>query len=399
MDSGVEWIFFCNFAVLKFRVGLMWDKCPAMFIIHSYRRMKRIGIWMMLALLIVLAGCGKGDNFKVSGVIDGADDFSVVVEKADFNGVWQPIDSTRTDRNGQFEMKVHSAGVPEIYRLVIDKRYIYFPVDSTENINVETTMAGFGVTYTLSGSRQAELFAEFDRDVMHLAALNKDSVENFKRNCFNRYIKDGKGNLLSYYILTKSVNGKLLFDPSVTSDVKYYSAVATIYKQFNPEDPRADILEKMAIQGMKKRNREMGKKVVVNANERKVVEVTLPGIDGKPHTLSSVMIQGKPTVVAFTSIKDASNPALTLKLRELYDKRGGNLTIYHVNVDGDRYAWRDAAGNLPWTSVYADSRVDGVPLRDYNVSSVPTFFIYSPAGELTDRAENIEGLESILGAY
>lgn len=354
---------------------------------------------MMLALLIVLAGCGKGDNFKVSGVIDGADDFSVVVEKADFNGVWQPIDSTRTDRNGQFEMKVHSAGVPEIYRLVIDKRYIYFPVDSTENINVETTMAGFGVTYTLSGSRQAELFAEFDRDVMHLAALNKDSVENFKRNCFNRYIKDGKGNLLSYYILTKSVNGKLLFDPSVTSDVKYYSAVATIYKQFNPEDPRADILEKMAIQGMKKRNREMGKKVVVNANERKVVEVTLPGIDGKPHTLSSVMIQGKPTVVAFTSIKDASNPALTLKLRELYDKRGGNLTIYHVNVDGDRYAWRDAAGNLPWTSVYADSRVDGVPLRDYNVSSVPTFFIYSPAGELTDRAENIEGLESILGAY
>lgn len=350
-------------------------------------------------LMLILGSCGGSDSFKVSGVIEGADDASVVVEKADYNGLWQPIDSTRTKGDGKFDIKVAHAGVPEIYRLVVDGKYIYFPVDSTEHVEVTTSVAGFGHDYTLAGSNQAVAFAEFDKSLTKLKLSDAAAVDKFKRDVFNRYIKDGRGNLISYYVLTKTVNGRLLFDPADPADVKFYSAVANIFKQFNPDDPRTKVLEQMAIEGMKKRNAAMGKQVVLNANELRVIEIDLPGIAGSNVKLSETMTSGRPTVVAFTTIQDPNNPQLLMRLRELYQNRGGNLTIYHVNVNGDRYTWRDGARNLPWTSVYAESSIDGKILRDYNVSEVPTFFVYNAAGELVDRAENYEGLAAILQAY
>lgn len=354
---------------------------------------------VMAMAFCLLAACNDKNNFRLEGVIEGADDASLVVERADYNGVWQPIDSTRTGGDGKFKIDVASAGVPEIYRLVLDGKYIYFPVDSTEHIRVESSLGGFGREYSLSGSEQARKFEEFDKALLRLPVTVADSVALFKKNVFNKYIKDSRGNLLGYYVLTKSVNGNLLFDPRDTSDVKYYSAVATIFKEFRPDDPRTAVLEQMALEGMKRRNKEMGRKMVVNANELKVIEIDLPGPDGKNHRLSETLRAGRPGIVVFTSQKDANTPGINVRLRELYDRRGGNISIYHVNVDGDRYAWKDGAVNLPWTSVYASAASDGKTLRDYNVSEVPTFFIYSPQGELINRAEDIEGLEAILGSY
>lgn len=354
--------------------------------------MKKLMIGALAA--VMLCACGEKDTFEVKGEIEGADGTLVVVERADYSGYWQALDSTRTNGSGRFSIDVRSAGVPEIYRLRMGDAYIYFPVDSTENVKIATSVKGFGRDYTVEGSEQAKNFAEFDKEVMRLDVGNKKASEDFKRKVFSKYIRGSQGNLMSYYVLTKSVGGKLLFDPSDSEDVKYYSAVATAYKQFHPEDPRAGVLEQMALQGMKKRNKEMGKKVVVNAAELKVLDISLPGIDGKEKKLSSTIEGGKPCIVMFTSIQDKNNPALMLKLKELYGSR--NICIYNVNVGGDRFAWRNSAQNLPWTSVYADMNIDGPVLQRYNVGAIPTFFIYNSSGELVDRADTYEQLKTKL---
>ncbi|MCM1290792.1 MAG: DUF4369 domain-containing protein [Prevotella sp.] len=353
----------------------------------------------IFAVATLAEGCSSDDTFRVSGVIEGADDMSVVVEKADYNGYWTPIDSTHTNNNGKFKLNVAAADRPEIYRLSVDGRYIYFPVDSTENISLNTTLKNFGVSYTLEGSEQARDFAIFDQEAIKLISKDDTAREQFKRDVFNKYIKDRKGKLISYYVLTKSLDGKLLYDPTRSEDLKYFNAVATIFKNFNPDDPRTAVLEQMALQGLKKRNREMGKKNVVNATVLDVIDISLPGIDGNNKTLMQTIQPGKPTVLIFTSLKDTNTPEITLKLRELYDSKSGRINFYHVNVDGDRYAWRDAAKNLPWTSVYADTQIDGKTLRDYNITEVPMYFIYNQNSELVNRAENIETLSSILSAY
>lgn len=357
---------------------------------------RKIIFQAIAGLAVLLSGCGEKNSFRVDGVVDGADKASLVVERADYNGVWQPVDSVKTSADGSFSMKVAAAGAPEIYRLVLDGKYIYFPVDSTENIHIETTLKGFGSDYSVGGSSQAALFEKFDKSLMRVNIENEDSLDAFKKRVFNAYIKDGRGNLLSYYVLTKSIGNRLLFNPEDTRDVKYYSAVATIYKNFNPEDPRAAVLERMAIEGLKKRNRELGKKVVVNANEVKIIEIALPGTDGSTKRLSEVLVSGHPGIVVFTGNADKNTPAINLRLRELYDRRGGNLSIYQIGVDGDRYDWKNGASNLPWTSVYASSASDGKVFRDYNVGVVPAFFIYSSAGELTKRVDDISELEAAL---
>lgn len=347
------------------------------------------------ALMCVLLGaCAEGDTFKVKGEIDGADDALVVVERADYSGNWQALDSVRTSGSGRFSLGIKSAGVPEIYRLRMGDAYIYFPVDSTETVEINTSMKGFGRDYTVEGSEQAKNFAEFDRDVMRLDIGDRKALSDFKRRVFTKYIRGTQGNLMSYYVLTKSVGGRLLFDPGDSEDVKYYSAVATAFKQYRPDDPRASVLERMALQGMKMRNKELGKKVVVNASELKVIEISLPGTDGRERKLSSTIEAGKPCVVMFTSIRDNNSPALMLKMKELYGTR--DIRIFNVNVGGDRFAWRDAASNLPWTSVYADPDTDSGVLQSYNVGNVPTFFIYDAGGDLVDRAETFEQLKGKL---
>ena len=72
------------------------------------------------------------------------------------------------------------------------------------------------------------------------------------------------------------------------------------------------------------------------------------------------------------------------------------MEIYNVSLDPDRYAWRDAAANLPWTTVYDPEGEYSTTARNYNVTELPAFFVYSPEGELVARASNFEELNAML---
>uniref|UniRef100_UPI001959E02A DUF4369 domain-containing protein n=1 Tax=Barnesiella sp. CU968 TaxID=2780099 RepID=UPI001959E02A len=83
-------------------------------------------------------------KFKVSGEVEGGADRSLVLEKSDFYGRWIPVDSVRIKSSGKFEMESDAPASPEIYRLSLDGKFIYFPVDSIESITVDSPAANFG---------------------------------------------------------------------------------------------------------------------------------------------------------------------------------------------------------------------------------------------------------------
>lgn len=348
---------------------------------------------LMAALAAVASSCGDAE-FKVSGEVYGGEGKTVILEKSDFYGRWIPVDSTHIGNNGQFSIKSDAPASPDIYRLALGDRFIYFPVDSIESLKVTSDAADFGVKFSLEGTPQAERMAQFEKSLQKLDMSVPDSVESFKRRAYMEYIRDGKGSIVSYYVLTKTLGGKSLFNPEDPSDAKYYAAVATQFQEFRPSDPHGPILRDVSLQAMKNRNRSQGKRMVIEASETKVLDIELQNEKGENTKLSDIIGKGKRVVVAFAMMNLPESPDFNRRLSEIRSSKG--VEIYHISFDTDHYAWRDAARNLPWITVIDPGGMSSDALVRYNVGSLPAFFIYDAGGELVDRASDLKELSKKL---
>lgn len=340
---------------------------------------------------LALCGCSE-DKFKVEGNVAGADGKSVVLEKADYYGRWIPIDSTRVKSGGKFSISADAPASPDIYRLSMGDRFIYFPVDSVEKIQVETSTAGFGTDFTLSGTPQAERLAAFEKELMKVNASDSAAMAGFKKDVYMKYIKDGNGSIVSYYVLTKIVDGRPLYDAADPADAKYYGAVATQFDTYRPGDPHGQMVKDATIRALRDRNRAAGKKTVVEANEIRVLDIALDNEKGEKVKLSDYLGRGKKVVVIFGMMNEPESPAFNRELARVYNAHAGAVEFFQVSLDAGQYEWREAAKNLPWITVIDPAGTASTALIDYNVTAMPAYYIYNEAGELTDRAENIDDL-------
>lgn len=343
----------------------------------------------------VLTGCGEA-KFKIDGEVSGADGKTLVLEKSDFGGVWVALDSTKIGNSGRFSISSPAPASPEIYRLSLGDRFVYLPVDSIEKLTLTTTDNDFGRKFSLTGTPQAELMAQFEQDLLALNSPDSTSMANFKRNVYTKYIQNGEGSILGYYVLTKIYGDKPLYDPADPQDAKYYAAVATQFDNFRPNDPHGRMVKEASLQAMRKHNSERGLKTVIEANEITVLEIDLPDASGKNRKLSEVIGKGKPVIVVFSMMNEAESPAFNRELARIYNSRGGNVEIYQVSFDEGRYEWRDAVANLPWINVIDPAGMSSTVLRDYNIGGLPAVFLYDANGELTDRPATLKDLEKKL---
>lgn len=346
-----------------------------------------------IILASTLPGC-KENEFKINGNIEGGADRSVVLEKPDFHGRWMPIDSARVSGDGKFSISYARPSAPEIFRLAFGDRYIYLPVDSTETLTVNSKASDFGTDFSVSGSLQAEKMAEFEKELLALDFNDAEKKEAFKRTVYSKYLKDARGGIISYYVLTKVVGDKPLYDIQDESDTKYYAAVATAFEQYRPNDPHAAMLREASIEALKRKNSAAGRKRVVEAEEIKIIDIALPDENGKEVKLSETVGKGKRGVMVVTMMNEKESPAINKALSELQNGRGAN--IYMVSLDADQYSWRDAAKNLPWVTVSdPEGRNSGI-ITKYNIGSLPAFFIFDADGQLVDRAFSLEELNKKL---
>lgn len=355
---------------------------------------KGIAACFGIVLLLGATGCDRDPKFKVKGDIAGGEGKTLILSKADFAGRWIVVDSTHVGKNGEFSFQSASPASPEIYRLSLGDSFIYLPVDSVETIDVETSADKFGVDFKLSGTPQAEQMEAFEKELMKLGTPDSAQLENFKKSVYTKYIQDSHGGIMSYYVLTKIIGDKPLFDASNTSDMRYYAAVATQYDQFRPQDPHGKMVRETSLAGMRKRNSEQGKRRVVEAQEITILDIALPDENDKTRKLSELTGKGKPVVVVFGMMNAQESPAFNRQLAEF--KNGHNVDYYHVSLDADQYAWRDAARNLPWVTVIDARGMNSNAMTDYNVTTIPAFYIYDGSGELREKANDFKELEKKL---
>lgn len=353
---------------------------------------------LVVALLMLLTGACSGPSFKIEGVIDGADDENVILEKADFTGTWAIVDSAHTSADGNFAIKAPAPEFPDLYRLNFNGRYIYLPVDSVETLSLKTDAKSFGNPFSLSGSDQAVLMTDFCKRLNALPQGNQQALDDFKNWVLANVVLGAQGNptVMAYYALTCRLAEGQLFDMDNPADARVFAAVATAYKQYRPEDPRSATLEKMAIQAMKNLNKSQGRQRVVKAPESSIIDFELNDVNGNPVKLSSFTSAGRPTLLIFSLMGQDNSPEVNRGIAKLYETYGQRVNFIMVCLDTNIAQWRERVRAIPWKTVIDPTGNRSLVAANYNIKGLPTFFLFSSKGVLLDRAESFADLTKKL---
>ena len=101
----------------------------------------------------------------------------------------------------------------------------------------------------------------------------------------------------------------------------------------------------------------------------------------------------------FTAYTSEISPQLNKLLNDIYQQyHSRGLEIYQVSVDQDNVAWRQAAQNLPWITVFDPMSINSQTIGNYNVNGIPTTFIIKN-GEIVERVEDATRLKAAVGKY
>lgn len=358
-------------------------------------------IFAILVLVLLLNACSNSGEFSVKGNIDGANSETLLLE-APMNGRWFVLDSVKTSSNGDFKISRQAPKYPEIYRLRLNEKSIYFPIDSIDNIELKSTISDFGANYTLSGSENAVALMDVDKKTMSLIVpTNKDEVvkrENLKREFANRILAN-PSSIVAYYIINKYIGDSPLFDPANSTDLKIIGAVANAYNTYKPKDPRTSYLVSVLLEGQRARRAALGADTVY-LEETPLIDIKLEDNKGIDHNLRKVTSKGDVVILNFTLYTAEQSPLYNKALAEVYNKfKSQGLEIFQIAYDTDEFSWKTAAENLPWITVYDPAGPQSKNLTAYNVGSLPMIFIIDRNGEIVERVTDIAKLDSILKKY
>lgn len=349
-----------------------------------------------MATAALMAACTGKNEWTVNGQIEGADGQTLLLE-ASTNGRWYPLDSVSLPKSGNFTISHEAAGYPDIYRLRLADKTLYFPIDSIETVTVVSRADAFDKEYTLDGSDAAQRLMSVDRQLMAAVTSNAsgqlevDSI--LKRELARMMLADPAG-IVSYYILNKQLNGRPLYDPANKTDIRIIGAVANAFDQYRPNDPRTAYLKRLFLSSRKGATTQ-----AVTAREVPLLDIALYDDKGQEQKLSDAAAANKVVVLNFTVYGAEASPAYNIALNKAYERfHSSGMTIYQVSVNPDEYVWKQSARTLPWITVYNSPTGGSANLMNYNVTSLPTTFIIAN-GEIAERIDDIDNLQSILSRY
>ena len=359
--------------------------------------MKKIKFGILAGVAVVMAACG-GNNFNVTGKIEGANDSTKMVVEVANNGLWLIADSVTPNKNGEIKVSLPAPACPEIYRLRYNNKSIYFPIDSLDNVTINSSVEGFATDFTLGGTALAEEMMAVEKKAMQMHNATPEELKAWKKDLSNQILVN-PSSIMAYYIINKYIGNQPLFNPYDKEDIKIIGAVANAYNSFKPNDPRTAYLVALTMQG-RKLHEVKAEPTTVEVPEIPIIEIELQDNDGKMQKLSDVAAQGKVVLVNFTVLNDDLSPAFNKILMDVYDKnKSKGLEIYQISYDGNEFQWRQAAKNLPWITVYDGNGLYSAYLSMYNVQSLPSLFVINRKGEIVERITDINKIQPTVAKY
>ena len=359
--------------------------------------MKTIGKLLIISSLVLTVSCGNSNQWHLEGRIDGLGEKDLVVLEGNNQGYWYPMDTIEVRGNGSFSYSREAQGYPDIYRLRIGEKSLYFPIDSIATISLSAQAPDIDVNHSLSGTPQAENLERVDSllraEVSSAGAQAVTANASLKRELGKMILADPAG-IVPYYIISKRVGGQPLFNPVVKEDLRIIGAVANAFNEQRPSDPRTTYLRNLFISNRPKSGK-INEENVAYANEVRAFDINLFDNEGKKHSLLDLTSKGNVVILNFTAYTAQESPAFNVMLNKVYEKyHSQGLEIFQVAFDDDEYAWKQTAKNLPWTTVLNGAADGDKALRDYNVGSLPAIFIFDRNGDVVERVTDLNTLDS-----
>ena len=382
----------------------------------KYKHFCRLIIVCFICAIII--GCQKPDNFTVKGIVVGAVGQTLYLENTGLSSV-ELLDSVRIKSDGKFIFSMPRPKYPDFYRLRLKSQLIHFSVDSIETITFTADAHNFATSYSVEGSESSKAFKEItlaqldaNQELQKLRSSygmnlipdsmyqdNAEKAENEYKEIAKKYIFGAPMSPAAYFALFQQIDGMMFFDIYNKADSKAFGAVATSYKRFYPESPRAKQLENLALQSLKVTRGERQRTLdLLDVKEINFIDIELPDVNGKDIKLSDIA-EGKAVLVNFTAYQTEWSPLFNTRLYELYEKyKGRGFEIYQVSLDNDLHFWKNATSSIPWVSVHDPQTMYSSIAAIYNVRQLPALFLLNNKGIMVKRIDSIEAIENDIKA-
>lgn len=355
-------------------------------------------ILLMMVAIATLTAC-NGNKFHVDGTVEGAGDTTTLVLEQSSNGAWFIIDSVKVDKNGKFSVSAPAPEVPSIYQLRLGEQAICFPIDSLDHVTIKAKLPNFAADYTLTGSEHAEQVMKIDKEALKFATGKTEAEFAAWKDQLSRQIVADPSGIVAYYTINKYINGKPLFDPLNDNDLRIIGAVANAFNSFRPDDPRTNYLVNLLLDGQRRRRAMTAPTDTMFADMATLIDINLQDYNGKEYKLSKVAADNRIVLLNFTIYESEVSPKINKLLNDIYQAyHSRGLTIYQVSVDQNNVAWRQAAENLPWITVFDPLSINSQTIGAYNLTGIPTTFIIKNS-EIVERIEDVSLLKAAVAKY
>jgi hypothetical protein len=326
------------------------------------------------------------------------------------------VDSADLRNDGFFRFKKPRPQAPDFYRLRLKNQFINLSVDSTKTIKVQSDTLNFVCDYIVEGSSECtkikeltflqlatnEAYGKLQKqyDSMEISvdeyiAKAKEVVDAYKKKATN-YITSNPASASAYFALFQQINGSLIFDPYDKKDVKMYGAVANNWNVNYPDALRTKHLVNLFKNSLFVLRQEQNTARLNEVDSKQFFDITLPSVrDDKIH-LSEVSA-GKVTLLDFTAYESQNSLQHNMNLLKIFRKyEPQGFTIYQISLDRDKHFWKNAAVNLPWICVNDPQSIYSEIAKKYNVSNLPTGFLFGKNREIISRIDNYNDVEKLV---
>ena len=355
---------------------------------------------ILSAIALIAASCSKAPKgWSVDGEIYPVGDDMKLSLEAFNNGRWYVVDSLDVNKGG-FSYKAGSpAAYPEIMRLGHDGRYVYFPVDSVDRINIVINNDD-EFDYKLKGTQQARTMRTLDSLINASVADRGVALTvadaTLRQDLFVRAFEDPSVMPL-YYLMNKSIGETPLYDLNDAANIRLFGALAQRFAMERPDDPRGKFTASLYTKARSAQNPSTQEWAVQEAS---LIDIVRTDSRGASHSLAETASKGDVVLLSFTAYGMETSPAYNVLLNTLFDKYNDKgLQIFQVAFDGDETLWKETARNLPWIAVWNSTTDGSTVLANYNVSALPTTFIIDRTGTIAARVNDPADLEKELSRY
>lgn len=377
--------------------------------------MKKL-ILIAMTLLAIAACNDQKPSFTVEGTVKGADDKTLYLYNNALGGAVK-VDSVKLTEEGTFALHGEAPQSPELYFLIVGDQMLYFGVDSTETVTINADYATMTSAYEVKGSKSSEKIRQItlrqhdlqrrimavERDLglsrQQIADSLQRMVDSYKTDIAMEFIFENPASIYAYYALFQTMGGWNLYDRSNPQDIRVFAAVATSWDTFYPESDRAKHLHNTALKSIND-NRQAAVREMMAAETADRIETVnllnleLPDASGHNRTLTE--LSGKVVLLDFHLFNTKESATRILSLRELYNKyHDQGFEIYQVGLDENEHFWKQQTESLPWISVYDPSAFSA---RNYNVQSIPEFFLIDRSNALYKRSLQMDDVETEIKA-